>query len=96
VKDARISLASLPVKFAGLALPNPTGSVKPNYEATSLVVVSHLMAARHGVDVFLTSDHMANQRGVTSEVRACKLTKIDSDLTSINSKLNCNLRRTIL
>jgi hypothetical protein len=67
--------------------------VKPNYEA-SLWAVSHLMAAMRGVDIFLTADHLANQRGATSEVRVCKLVENAPDLTSITSKLNWDLRRT--
>jgi hypothetical protein len=83
------------VKFAGLALPNPTVSAEPNYDA-SVLVVSHLMAAMRGVDVFQTADHLAIKRSTTSEVRTRKRAKNESDLTSITSKLNCDLRRTIL
>jgi hypothetical protein len=43
------SLAALPVKHAGLALPNPTTSANSNYEA-SILVCSHLLAAFRGVE----------------------------------------------
>jgi hypothetical protein len=47
----RTDLASLLVKHAGLALPDPTVSAKSNYDASTLVV-SHLLAALRvrGVD----------------------------------------------
>jgi hypothetical protein len=93
--DPRISLAILPVKFSGLALPDPTVSAKENYDS-SVLASSHLTAAMRGVDEFRTADHTATHRSTTSEVRTRKRAKNDSDLTSIISKLNCDLRRTIL
>jgi hypothetical protein len=42
------SLSKLPVKFAGLALPDPVASSESNFEASTLMC-SHLLAAFRGV-----------------------------------------------
>jgi hypothetical protein len=36
------TLSKLPVKFAGLVLPNPVASSDTNFEASTLLVYSHL------------------------------------------------------
>jgi hypothetical protein len=41
------NLLALPVKFAGLALPDPSASFEGNYEASTLVC-SHILAAFRG------------------------------------------------
>jgi hypothetical protein len=54
--DPRRILASLPVKHAGLTIPNPTDSASSCYEASTLVC-SHLTAAVHGVAPFCHATH---------------------------------------
>jgi hypothetical protein len=41
-------LACLPVKHAGLAIPDPTASAKSNYEA-NILICSHLLATLQGI-----------------------------------------------
>jgi hypothetical protein len=49
--DPRRALAGLPVKWAGLAIPDPTTSAQPKYDA-SILLCSHILALFRGVDVF--------------------------------------------
>ena len=50
-RDCRVDLACLPVKHAGLALPNPVKSAESNYQASVLASL-HLCAAMRGVEEF--------------------------------------------
>jgi hypothetical protein len=52
--DPRLRLAGLPVKHAGMALPDPTASAKPYCEASTLVNVHVFVLAAF---VFHSSDH---------------------------------------
>jgi hypothetical protein len=61
--DPRFSLAGLPVKHAGLALPNPVLSANKNYES-SMLSLSHILAAFCGVNGFRSADHIAIVREV--------------------------------
>jgi hypothetical protein len=88
-------LASLPVKFSGLAMPNPTTSTAANYEV-SIVIWSHLLAALQGMDEFRMADHLAVTREVKTELCQSNLEKNNSELTSLANNLSCNVRRTIL
>jgi hypothetical protein len=78
--DPRRALAGLPIRWAGLAIPDPTTSAQPNYEA-SILLCSHILAAFLGVDVFRSTDHAA---------------KSESSLNNLASKMSCNNHRTIL
>jgi hypothetical protein len=93
--DPRRRLASLPVKHAGLTLPNPTESAESNYEASTLAC-SHLVAALKGVKVFCSLDHLAVIQEVRIELQPRKDAKHDLILESIISTLSCNNHRTIL
>jgi hypothetical protein len=93
--DPRRRLASLLVKHASLALPNPTESAESNYDASTLAC-SHLVAALKGVEVFSSSNHLAVIGEVRIELQPCKDAKHDSILASIVSTLSCGNRRTIL
>jgi hypothetical protein len=44
-------LSCLPVKWAGLAIPDPTESADPNYEV-SVLLCSHMLATFPGIDTF--------------------------------------------
>jgi hypothetical protein len=50
-KDPGHVLAGLPVKWAGLVIPDPTPLAQPNYEA-SILLCSHILAVFRRVDVF--------------------------------------------
>ena len=91
----RRNLASLPVKFAGLALPDPTATSESNYEASTLVC-SHLLSAFRGSESFSSTDHKSVRTSVTAELKSRKTEKLDSALTSILEGLDCDTRRTIL
>jgi hypothetical protein len=49
--DPHRKLSCLLVKWAGLAIPDPTVSADPNYEA-SVLLCSHILAAFQGKDTF--------------------------------------------
>ena len=92
--DYRRSLARLPVKFAGLAIPDPTESAKTNYEA-STQTCSHLIAAIRGEKEFKSADHKA----VISEVKSERKGRIEEaherEFRSITSSLGRDTRRAI-
>jgi hypothetical protein len=48
--------ACLPVKWAGLAIPDPTSSAELNHDASELLTF-HALAAFRGVNGFLSADH---------------------------------------
>ncbi len=93
--DPRLKLACLPVKHAGLALPDPTASAQTNFDA-SILVCSHLLAAIRGVDKFRTADHKAVIHGVKAELKSRNQAKYEKELTSIVANFSCDDRRTIL
>jgi hypothetical protein len=76
--DKRRALAGLPVKHAGLALPNPTTLADSNFEASTLVC-SHLIAAFQGVKEFQPEEHESYQRSVQAELAACRKTQLDKN-----------------
>ena len=58
----------LPVKQAGLAIPDPVQTSPENWTA-SCVITGHLVAALRGQAAFRTADHMACLRGRRLAVR---------------------------
>jgi hypothetical protein len=91
----RRNLSALPVKFAGLAIPDPTASSEGNYEASTLVC-SHILAAFRGTESFSSADHKSVRNAVTTELKSRRTEKLDSTLSSILADLDCDTRRTIL
>jgi hypothetical protein len=77
---SRRSLVCLPVKHAGMALPDPTVSAKSNYDASTLMI-SHLKAALLGVDDFRSADHLTVIREVKSELKSRNKAKNDYSRT---------------
>jgi hypothetical protein len=68
--DPRLALACLPVKHAGLAIPNPDrSSYYMNYEA-SILASSHLTAAARGVEKFHSADHLTVIGDVRNELKS--------------------------
>jgi hypothetical protein len=93
--DPSLKLATLPVKHAGLALPDPTASAQPNHD-TSILVCSHLLVALRGKDAFRSADHLTVIQEAKTELKSRHQVKYDSELNSTVSKLSCDIRRTIL
>jgi hypothetical protein len=93
--DPRVKLAALPVKHAGLAIPNPVESAAANFAASSLCV-SHLREAIVGETDFRSADHLATMREARQEIKTRNKTKYDSELDSIVSKMSVDTRRAIL
>jgi hypothetical protein len=93
--DPQRALAGPPVKWAGLAIPDPTTSAQPNYEA-SILLCSHILASFRGVDVFRSTDHLKVIRDVKAELKLRNAAKSESSLNDLASKMSCDNRRTIL
>ena len=94
-KDPRRALAALPVKWAGLANPDPTTSAQPNYES-SILLCSHILAAFRGVDEFRSTDHTKVIREVKAELKLRNAAKNESCLKDLTSKMSHLNKRTIL
>ena len=52
------AIIRLPVKQAGMALPDPTRTAPENWQA-SCIITGHLVSALKGQVPFLTADHVA-------------------------------------
>jgi len=63
--DYRRPITELPVRFCGLAIPDPTKPNAANYEASALVC-PHLIQAVHGEITFRPAEHMLTQQQVLS------------------------------
>jgi hypothetical protein len=87
-------LLSLPVKHAGLALPNPTISGPANYDA-SILVCSHLLAAFRGTATFSTADHLSVRTEVFAELSKRKDAVYTERLASSLVPMPPDTRRTI-
>jgi hypothetical protein len=87
--DHRQKLATLPVKFAGLAIPDPMTSSNPNYKASTLMC-SHLVATLHGICKFRTLDHKEIIREVNAELKTCNAMRHDTALIALAAKLSSN------
>jgi hypothetical protein len=90
------ALPDLPVKWAGLAIPDPTTLAQPNYEASILLLCSHILAAFRGVNVFQLTDHLKVIWEVNAEIKLYNAAKRESSLNNLVSRTSCNNRRTIL
>jgi hypothetical protein len=74
-------LSALPVKYAGLTIPDPSATSEENFEASTLVC-SHLLAAFRGVEPSSSHDHKTIQMAVITVLRSCRAEKMDSTLVS--------------
>jgi hypothetical protein len=91
----RRNLSALPVKFAGLALPDPSASSEGNYKASTLLC-SHILAAFRGTESFSSADHQSLRKAVTAEIKTHRSDKQDLTLSTILADLECDTHRTIL
>jgi hypothetical protein len=57
-------LFALPVKVAGMAIPNPITSAEINYRDSTLLVCSHLIRALRGQETFSPSKHRQTRTAV--------------------------------
>jgi hypothetical protein len=90
------NLSALPVKFAGLAISDPSACYESNYAASTLVC-SHILAAFRGTESFSSADHQSVRKAVTAEIKYLRTdNKQDSTLSSILADLDCDTRRIIL
>jgi hypothetical protein len=87
-------LLALPVKHAGIALPNPTVSGPANHKA-SILVCSHLLAAFRGTTEFCTVDHLSVRREVFQELQKRKNVECSESLASSLLLMPVETRRTI-
>jgi hypothetical protein len=70
--------------------------VQPNYEASILLLCSHILAAFRGVNVFRSIDHLKFIRDVKAKLKLRNAAKSDSSLNNLALKMSCGNRRTIL
>jgi hypothetical protein len=80
-----------PIKWAGLAIPDPTTSAQRNFEAI-ILLCSHILAAFQGVDVFQSKDHIEVIREVKAELKLRYAAKSESSLDNLASKME-NFKR---
>ncbi len=92
--DVRLLLCGLPVKHAGLALPDPTKSAPSNYEA-STCVNTHIIAALKVIEKFSALTHVTTITEVKTEYTSRKKATNDSALKSILSKQPPDLSRAL-
>jgi hypothetical protein len=93
--DPRKRLAKLPIKHAGMALPDPVNSAKPNYQS-SVLMTGHLTAALRGAVEFRSEDHIKTCQVARFELKGRKEMRNDKTLEALVSKLPAFERRTIL
>jgi hypothetical protein len=93
--DSHHKISCLPVKCAGLAIPDPT-SLAASDNNTSILLCSHILAAFCGVDFGCSANHLAVITEVKAELKVCNQAKNESVMTSLTSKLSCDNWRTSL
>ena len=93
--NPRRELACLPIKFAGLSLPDPVESADWNYQA-SILSSTHILSAFRGVQEFSSADHSSSVREVRREIKKRTLMMNEVSLEGIVEGLQCDERRTIL
>jgi hypothetical protein len=84
-KNLRL-LTALPVKHAGLALPNPVSTCATNYKNSTLMS-SHLLLAVQGKTQFSLQDHRDTCQSSLSSIRELRNTENKSSLTNIIAAL---------
>jgi hypothetical protein len=81
----RRKISCLPVKWSGLAIPDPTSSADSNYNA-SILLCLHLLAAFRSVDTFWSANHMAVIVKVKAGLKLCNHATHECTLTSLTLK----------
>jgi hypothetical protein len=93
--ESYLSLAGLPVKKAGLALPNPVATANSNYKASS-IDCRHLTQAICGKHELSSANHSATMQEVKSKLKECSNANHYKELELITKKMSCDERRAIL
>jgi hypothetical protein len=93
--DPRRGISCLPVKWAGLAIPDPTFQADANYDA-SMLSCGHIMAAFRGVEPFRSAEHKSVMAACKSETKLRNDAKYETEMNLLTSKLSYSDRRTIL
>lgn len=88
-------LQCLPIKSAGMALPNPQISADANYK-NSILMNSHLLASLRGTDTFRSADHMSVTKEVRSELKLRRSEENESELERLTATMTPAQRRTIM
>ncbi len=96
VDDPLRQLASLPVKKAGLAIPNPTLTAESNW-TSSTVICGHLVAAIRGRVEFRSADHQQIRSAGIKEMKKRQLENskesLDAILTAQPARRSQTIRR---
>ncbi len=87
-------LACLPVKHAGLALPNPLKAAETNWKASTLIC-GHLVAALRGRTEFRSVDHAATMQSGKAELKKRNLATYEENLATIIKPMTAEKSRTI-
>ena len=88
-------LSTLPVKEAGMAIPNPTKTARQNYNA-STVAVGHLVQAIRGRDQFRPADHYSVIQSAKKATLERKQDQAKDTLRELSAKMSKVKSRTIL
>jgi hypothetical protein len=92
--DTKRQLACLPVKHAGLALPNPTTTAESNWKASTLIC-GHLVAALRGTTDFRSADHSSTMQSGKAELKKRNQVAHEETLATILRPMTANKSRTI-
>jgi hypothetical protein len=92
--DPLLNLACLPVKNAGLALPNPVNRAEANYRASE-VPNSHIIQVMRKKETFSLQDHTATARKVKGEIKKRHNLTNKAHLESILGIMTKDLSRTV-
>ncbi len=92
--DTKRQLACLPVKHAGLALPNPTTTAESNWKSSTLIC-GHLIAALRGTTDFRSADHSATMQRGKAELLKKNQVLYDEKLATILRPMTAKKSRTI-
>jgi hypothetical protein len=95
VDDIPGQLACLPIKKAGLAIPDPTVTAVASHTASE-VICGHIIAAIRGKAKFRSTDHSSTMSAGKAAYRARNAAANQGKLDSILKKLSPERRRTIL
>ena len=93
--DYRLELAHLPVKYSGMALPNPIKTAKQNHQA-SKDVCSHLISALNDESAFETAVHTQTMAAAKAAIQASKDCMHQQELKRITDPMQAATKRTIL
>ena len=94
--EYRRPLSTLPVKYAGMALPDPTLTADDNHSTSSLVCGHLVQAMRSDCDVTYSSvDHISTRKEVVAAVKERQAVKYEAKLKEITSKLDPDTARMV-